>query len=127
MNRVHPGNTISEKEETERLVFVREVEYDERDVEGSVFLYKTERDGNKPYLANARPSYFLVHEIEETRYTHDLKPFRSNTNTRYHVWSVDNKYELIEDETRTPEPYMIEEEDIPAPNAHKAAKKYARD
>lgn len=127
MSQTHPQKTVYEKEETLRLVFVRTVEYEDREYEGTVFLYKTEHGGDKPYLANREDQYFMVHKVEETRHTHDLKPFREDTNTRYHVWSVENIYELIEDETTEPEPYMIKREDIPAPNADQAARKYAFD
>lgn len=106
------------KPTTKRLHRVRRLDPDH----GDAVLYRISKINARAF--DGYDTYFIIHAVEETRYTYNLKPMREDTRTRYHAWSVENG--PIEEMESEPKPHMVEKDDIAAPNIEEAAKKYLR-
>jgi len=104
---------VDSKTRTLTLYNVRELECEH----GEAYLYRVEKGGSRAF--NGYDSHFIIHSVEETRYTHNCKHEGKDTKTRYHCWRVEDEDADWFNEARD----MIETEDIPAPTADSAATK----
>lgn len=95
------------------LYRVKELDVDE----GTAVLYRVEKENIDGGFAGY-DTHFIIHAVEETRYTKSSYKLKAHTNTRYHAWTATVR---ADDEMDIG---TCNEEDIPAPSIDKAAYKY---